>query len=400
MRSSLKEGMVSAPVPAEASIPAEARIPAEAMAALRAVAESFALPAPVAHIEPLGNGNVNATYRVHLSSEDQGIAHGSLVLQRLNAAVFREPRLVMANIEAVASHVERRLAEGNPDPEQRPWRMPAVLRGRHSADPWHEQDGEFWRMITYLEGTRSVDTLEGPEQAREIGAALGLFHALIHDLPADQLADTLEGFHITPLYLEQYQRLLEDSSRDRCERCEEAIAFVAERQDRVGVLEEAVAAGRLRLRPIHGDPKINNLLLCEESGRAVAMIDLDTVKPGLVHYDIGDCLRSACNPLGEECRDLDAVCFDLGLAEAVLQGYLSLARGFLTEAELDAIPDAIALLPFELGLRFLSDHLAGDVYFRTERPGHNLDRALVQFRLAASVERQRSQIEALLERLR
>ena len=113
MRSSLKEGMVSAPVPAEVPIPAEARIPAEAMAALRAVAESFALPAPVAHIEPLGNGNVNATYRVHLSSEDQGIAHGSLVLQRLNAAVFREPRLVMANIEAVASHVERRLAEGN-----------------------------------------------------------------------------------------------------------------------------------------------------------------------------------------------------------------------------------------------------------------------------------------------
>jgi Ser/Thr protein kinase RdoA (MazF antagonist) len=131
----------------------------------------------------------------------------------------------------------------------------------------------------------------------------------------------------------------------------------------------------------------------------VALIDLDTVKPGLVHYDIGDCLRSACNPAGEETTALDAVHFDLDLAEAVLQGYLGVARGFLTPADLEAIPDAIALLPFELGLRFLTDHLAGDVYFRTERPGHNLDRALVQFRLAASVERQRAAIEGLVERL-
>ena len=120
---------------------------------------------------------------------------------------------------------------------------------------------------------------------------------------------------------------------------------------------------------------------------------------GLVHYDIGDCLRSACTPAGEETTDLDAVHFDLDLAKAVLQGYLGVARGFLTPADLEAIPDAIALLPFELGLRFLTDHLAGDVYFRTERPGHNLDRALVQFRLAASVERQRAAIEALVERL-
>jgi Ser/Thr protein kinase RdoA (MazF antagonist) len=379
----LKQGMASAP------------IPPDELAALQAVAEAFALPAPVAQIEPLGHGNVNATYRVHLSGEGQG----STVLQRLNTAVFRQPRLVMANIEAVAAHVERRLAAGNPDPEGRPWRMPVVLRGRQGGEPWLEQDGEFWRMLTYLEGTRSVEAIEGPEQAREIGAALGLFHALIHDLPAEQLADSLEGFHITPAYLEQYQRVLEASTVERCGRCEEAIAFVAERQHRAGVLEEALAAGRLQLRPIHGDPKINNLLLCEHSGRAVALIDLDTVKPGLVHYDIGDCLRSACNPHGEETSDLDAVHFDLALAEAVLQGYLGVARGFLSEADLQAIPDAIALLPFELGLRFLTDHLAGNVYFRTSRAGQNLDRALVQFRLAASVERQRAAIEALVERL-
>ena len=362
---------------------------------LQAVAEAFELPAAVARIEPLGHGNVNATYRVQLVGPEQS----STVLQRLNTAVFRQPRLVMANIEAVAAHVERRLAEGNPDPAGRAWRMPALLRRRGSAEPWLEQGGEFWRMISFLEATRSVEAIEGPEQAREIGAGLGLFHALIHDLPAEQLADTLEGFHVTPAYLAHYQRVLADSRVERSERCNEAIAFVTERQHRAGVLEEARAAGKLQLRPIHGDPKINNLLLCERSGQAVALIDLDTVKPGLVHYDIGDCLRSACNPAGEETTSLDAVHFDLDLAEAVLQGYLGVARGFLTPADLEAIPDAIALLPFELGLRFLTDHLAGDVYFRTERPGHNLDRALVQFRLAASVERQRAAIEALVERL-
>jgi len=363
-------------------------------ALLQAVAESFDLPGAVAAIEPLGNGNVNGTWRVRLREAGEG----SYVLQRLNTAVFRQPRLVMANIAAVADHVERRLAAGNPDPEGRPWRMPAVVNGEGGV-PWLEREHGFWRMLTYLEGTRSVDTLESPAQAREVGAALGLFHALIHDLPAAELADTLEGFHVTPRYLEQFQRVLASSGRERCGRCRAAIAFVAEREQRAGVLEEALAAGRLQLRPIHGDPKINNLLLCRESGRAVALIDLDTVKPGLVHYDIGDCLRSACNPAGEESLDIDSVVFDLALAERVLDGYLTAARGFLSEADLEAIPAAIALLPFELGLRFLTDHLAGDRYFRIERPGHNLDRALVQFQLARSVEAQQKEIEALLERL-
>ena len=150
---------------------ASAPIPPDELASLQSVAEAFELPAPVARIEPLGNGNVNATYRVHLV----GAQHGSTVLQRLNTSVFRQPRLVMANIEAVAAHVERRLAEGNPDPDGRAWRMPAVLRRRGSAEPWLEQGGEFWRMISFLEATRSVEAIEGPEQAREIGAGLGLF---------------------------------------------------------------------------------------------------------------------------------------------------------------------------------------------------------------------------------
>ena len=368
-------------------------------AGLRAVAEGFALPAPVARVEPFGNGNVNATYRVWLEHGPAAAQSPSFLLQALNTEVFRQPRLVMANIEAVAAHVQGRLAAGNPDPAGRPWRMPAVVANRISGEPWLEREGRFWRMLTFLDATRSVDTVENLEQAREVGAGLGLFHALIHDLPADQLADTLEGFHITPAYLDHYRRVAAASTVPLCPRCTAAMAFVAEREAGAGVLEEAKAAGRLPLRPIHVDPKINNLLLCERSGQAVALIDLDTVKPGLVQYDIGDCLRSVANPLGEEWPRPEQVHFDLALAEAVLEGYLAVARGFLSRHDREMIPAAAALLPYELGVRFLTDHLAGDVYFRTERPGHNLDRALVQFQLAASVEEQLPALEALVARL-
>ncbi len=157
-------------------------------------------------------------------------------------------------------------------------------------------------------------------------------------------------------------------------------------------LEKARAQGRLRLRPIHGDPKVNNVMLDTATGQAVGMVDLDTVKPGLVHYDIGDCLRSGCNPLGEETEDWEAVRFEPELCRAILAGYLSLARDFLTETDYAYLYDAIRLLAFELGLRFFTDYLAGNVYFKARHPEHNLVRALVQFKLTESIESQAAAI--------
>jgi Ser/Thr protein kinase RdoA (MazF antagonist) len=175
---------------------------------------------------------------------------------------------------------------------------------------------------------------------------------------------------------------------------------VEAREELAGVLERAKAAGVLPLRPIHGDPKVNNVLLDARSGEAIALVDLDTVKPGLVHYDIGDCLRSACNPLGEETLTPEKVGFDLQLCAALLEGYGAAAGAILSDADHAYLYDAIRLLSFELGLRFFSDHLAGNVYFHTVRPGHNLDRALVQFHLTASIEAQEQEIRALLAQLR
>lgn len=362
---------------------------------LHAIVSRFAVDTAIERIEPLGNGNVNATWRVVLTAD--GGARRSLVLQRLNRQVFRRPDLVMANIERLGAHLQR------PEVHQRchsRWEMPALLPLREGSRTWLEQDGDCWRLSTFIASSRSCDTIDGPDQARELGRALGTFHALIHDLPTDELADTLEGFHVAPGYLAAFERELRRTSVPLTPQAQHCIAFIRDREAFLPVLERARQAGRLQLRPIHGDPKINNILFAADSDAAIALIDLDTVKPGLIHYDIGDCLRSGCNRLGEETEEWRAVQFDLELCEAILLGYLAVAHPVLSDADYEHIPDAIRLLSLELGLRFFSDHLAGDVYFRTSRPRHNLQRALVQFRLTESIETQMEAIRALVSQLR
>ncbi|MFM7314509.1 MAG: phosphotransferase enzyme family protein [Cyanobium sp.] len=364
-------------------------------ARLLAITGKFTLPAEIATIEPLGSGNVNDTWKVRLRSSGQ--EEGSLVLQRLNTRVFPRPDLVMANIRRLAEHLER---PGGTAAVSGRWEMPRVLTVRDSDAAWLDHEGDCWRLLTYISGSRSHDTITGNDQAREVGRALGTFHTLIHDLPAGELADTLVGFHVTPAYLASFDRVLRRTDVPLTPQAQHCIAFIRDRESFMPVLEQAREAGRLRLRPIHGDPKVNNILFDAASGKAIALIDLDTVKPGLIHYDIGDCLRSCCNPLGEETEDWRAVRFDLELCAAVLEGYVSVAHRFLSDADYDHIPDAIRLLSLELGLRFFTDHLAGDVYFRTNRPRHNLQRALVQFRLTESIEVQQQAIRGLVERLR
>ncbi len=367
---------------------------------LVAIAEAFVLAGRVVRIAPLGNGNVNDTFHVQVAAPATGqcVTEGAsgthFVLQRLNTQVFPKPQLVMRNLQVLSNHAQQRPVVG-----QR-WEVPRVIASRHTGEPWVETGGQFWRLLTFVNDAVTLNAITNADQARQIGRGLGLFHNLISDLPADQLADTLPGFHITPGYLVAYDQTLRSSSRNLCDRSQWCCAFVEQRRDLAPLLEVAKAAGRLQLRPIHGDPKVNNVMLCARTGIAVSLVDLDTVKPGLVHYDIGDCLRSACNRLGEEAGDGDGVCFDLVFCQAMLEGYLGAARSCLSDVDLDLIFDAARLISFELGLRFFSDHLAGDVYFRTSRPGHNLDRARVQFRLTESIEAQEAEIRAIVEALR
>jgi Ser/Thr protein kinase RdoA (MazF antagonist) len=276
------------------------------------------------------------------------------------------------------------------------WEIPQVMLTREGHNHWQSPDGSFWRAIHYLDKAKTHDILQNANQAEEMGYALGLFHTLISDLPPEQLIDTLEGFHITPSYLAQYQQVLATNPIPSSPDVDYCLRFVSDRADWASVLENAKVEGKLPLRPIHGDPKVNNVLFDQETHRAIALIDLDTLKPGLIHYDIGDCLRSSCNRLGEETQDWPAVDFDLTLCQGLLKGYLSVAQGFLTPADRDFFFDAMRLLAFELGLRFFGDYLAGNPYFKVNHPDHNLQRALVQFQLTASIEEKEPKIRALI----
>lgn len=368
-------------------------MPAPSQPELIAIAEAFHGCGCVQAVEPLGHGNVNDTYLVQA-------VDGLTVLQRMNTQVFSQPQLVMQNLQVLGEHIERKLqsAAAHPLLEQRRWQLPRLVCTKEEGKAWHCcPAGDVWRTITYVPDSSCTDVVEGAAQARELGIGLGLFHLLISDLPTTDLADTLEGFHITPGYLKAYHRALVNTDRQPSAGSDHCMAFIRERESLCDLLEQAKANGELPLRPIHGDPKINNVLLDRHTGEAVALIDLDTVKPGLVHYDIGDCLRSCCNRLGEETDQIDAVHFDLHLADAVLEGYLGVAGRFLSEAELRYIPDAAQVISFELGLRFFSDYLAGNTYFKANHPDHNLQRALVQFQLTASIEAQMPALRHLVE---
>ena len=317
------------------------------------------------------------------------------ILQRVNTQVFCQPECITSNMRTVSEHIYKRLQDV-PLNAGRRWEVPRVLLTRDGQDHWLDSDGLFWRALSFIDGAQSFATIQDSTHAREAGYALGMFQHLVNDLPAERLVDTLDGFHITPCYLQHYNRVVVKHSESKTPEVQYCMQFIGERSSWTHVLEDAKAQGILCLRPIHGDPKIDNIMMDTATGQAISIVDLDTVKPGLVHYDIGDCLRSGCNPLGEKPEQWEMVHFQTDLCQAILQGYFSLARTFLTENDYDYLYDAIRLIAFELGLRYFTDYLEGNVYFKTKYPEHNLDRALVQFKLTESIESQEATIRSII----
>lgn len=358
---------------------------------LAVVAEQFASEGKVKAIQAYGNGNINDTFLVTVDSK--GEKH--FILQRINTQVFRQPELVIQNMRTVTEHVRKRLQRA-PLSGGRRWEVPRVLLTKDASDHWIDPGGAFWRAISFIDAAQSFDTIKDIEHAREVGYALGMFHSLISDLPAEKLSDTLEGFHVTPVYLRHYDEVLSKNLAGKSAEVDYCLQFISERRDWAHILENARSQGRLHLRPIHGDPKVNNVMMDTATQKAVSIVDLDTVKPGLVHYDIGDCLRSGCNSLGEETDKWETIRFDSDICQAILQGYLSVVRGFLTGNDYEYLYDAIRLIAFELGLRFFTDYLKGNVYFKAKHKKHNLSRALVQFKLTGSIESQEVAIRAII----
>jgi Ser/Thr protein kinase RdoA (MazF antagonist) len=336
----------------------------------------------VVRAEPLGRGLINDTFLIH----GDGFC---FVLQRINRRVFPDPMAIMANLRLLTDHARRGGSA---------LRLPGVLAARDGGDCHRDERGDCWRALEYIEDACVLPALAGTAQAEEVGRALGRFHVLATGIDPGLMREALPGFHVAPDYLARLDAAARPRPRPDPEELGRALEFVAARRDGIDVLERAKHRGWLRLRVVHGDPKLDNVLFDRAGVRAVSLVDLDTVQPGLVHTDIGDCLRSCCNRSGDAAGNPDAA-FDLGLCRAILGGYLDEARGLLTPADREYLYPAIRLLPLELGIRFLADHLDGDVYFKVEAPGQNLRRALAQFRLAESVERQEGGIRSLIAAL-
>ena len=328
-------------------------------------------------VAPLGAGLINDTYRVDAPA-------GAFVLQRINGAVFPAPERIMRNLAALHA-----ASLAHPDVGVR---VPALSMA--DGQPYvRDEGGDIWRLTECIEPSRTLRTLDHAGQAREVGRVLGRFHRLGAALDPDALAVTLPGFHDTPGYLAKLDETaagaVVGASAEPAVR--DLLAGIDARRALAPVLETALAAGRTRRRLIHGDPKVDNLLFDESGDRALCLIDLDTVQPGLLHHDIGDCLRSCCNRAGE--AGADSVRFDLALCEALLAGYAETTAGLLSNAEIDLVTPAIRLIPLELGIRFLTDHLQGDRYFRVCHRGENLTKARRQLALVADIERQSAAID-------
>jgi Ser/Thr protein kinase RdoA (MazF antagonist) len=362
------------------------------------VSQQFSVEGRLVTVTPTGSGNINDTY---LAIYRTTFSEFQFILQRLNPRVFRSPETVMHNMRKVTQHVHRRL-EAEAEEADRIWQLPRIIPTKDGRDFLFDEDGDCWRALSLIGSARAFDKVQGLEHAQEAGSVLGQFHRLTSDLPVEQLLDPLPGFHITPGYLAQLDEALHaDEGRARVHSSDEArrcLRFVQERRDWCSVLEDAHAGGALPIRTIHGDPKVTNIMIDDITGKGTCIIDLDTVKPGLVQYDFGDCMRSCCNPAGEEVQDLSDVYFDTDLCAAIARGYMRCAGGFLTEADRQFLYDSIRLITFELGLRFFADYVAGDRYFKVKYDGQNLHRARVQFRLCESIETRESIIRKTLER--
>jgi len=347
---------------------------------LIALCEHFAINPPFGPIAPLGCGLINDTYRLDAGGR-------RYVLQRINGRVFPEPERIMANLARLARHPDPPASLG--------LHVPALIRTRDDASFVRDDAGSVWRLMDFVPDTRTLSRLQGAPQAREVGRVLGRFHRWAAALPSREFAVTLPGYHDTQGYLERL-RALSDPGVAAPE-IAPLLDFIEARLDLAEALDRAVRAGRIALRLTHGDPKLDNILFDLDGRRALALIDLDTIQPGLIQHDLGDCLRSCCNALGEGETDPSKVRFDLMLAEAILAGYAEATRGWLSDGDIACLFDGIRVMPFELGLRFLTDHLQGDRYFKVDRPGRNLIKARIQFALVADIERREPAIRAAIE---
>jgi Ser/Thr protein kinase RdoA (MazF antagonist) len=324
----------------------------------------FVATGEILAIHPLGLGNINETFLLRLQSGEQR------VLQRLRPEVFSEPAQLMVNLELLLRHTAKAPS---------PYRQLRLHLTRDGRNWLQEQSGGCWRMFDYIEHSWTISKVKEVNQAREIGAALGWFHRITTELDPVLFSSPLPDLHNTTGHLADFSRVLATMDQHTVQPLASCCDFIEENLGRAGLLEKEAKRGVLGKQVIHGDPKCANFLFDEKQLQVLCLIDLDTAGSGLLLHDIGDSLRSCCNPLGEECENLQEVYFDMELFAAWLDGYCS--RMQLAPADRNFLVIAVWTICFELGVRFLTDYLRGNPYFTIRYPEHNLNRCRIQFEL-------------------
>ena len=354
------------------------------------LAGRFALPGAVASAAPFGNGHINSTYLLSIEG-----AKEQFILQRINSYVFVRPREVMENMLHITEYLQARIREEGGDPDRETIRLIPSLNG----EPWVEDgEGEVWRVMLCVPDTVSPQLPDDLGVLEECGKAFGCFSRRLLRYPAETLHETIVDFHNTPARLQQLEDAAAEDACGRLKDVAEEMAFARAREAETRVLTEKLAAGRLPLRVTHNDTKVNNVLLDRKTGKAVCVIDLDTVMPGLLAYDFGDAIRVGACSAEEDERDLGKIRLEMPKYSAFARGFLGEIRSELDEEELLSLEAGARLMTLENGLRFLADHLKGDKYFRIHRPGQNLDRARAQFALLQDIEdHQQEMRDALMQ---
>ncbi len=329
---------------------------------------------------PYGNGHINDTFL--LVCEDGG-RENKYILQRMNHSIFKDPAALMENVANVTSYLRKVISERGGDPDRETL---TVVRTKSGENYYEDSYHNFWRIFLFIDDTVCLEKVESPQDFYHSGVAFGGFQRQLSAFPAHTLHETIPRFHHTPSRFQALKKAVEEDPLGRARTVQAEIRFALDREADTHVLTDLLEQGGLPLRVTHNDTKLNNILLDAETKKALCIIDLDTVMPGLSLYDFGDSIRFGASTGAEDEQDLSKIEMDLTLYEAFTKGFLEGSAGSLTDREVSLLPMGARLMTYECGIRFLTDFLMGDTYFKIHRENQNLDRTRTQFKLVADME--------------
>ena len=346
---------------------------------LQLLAEQMCVKGEFIEGVPFGTGHINDTYRLTFKEDGKECKY---IFQGINSNVFPKPPEVMENIDRVTTHLQEKIAADKSGKRRETIRL---LKTNDGTPYCFDNDGKFWRAYHFVDRVNSFDVLSTPEQAYQIAKSFGEFQCDLADLPGKRLNETIKDFHHTPKRFEQLWTAVKNNPVDRVKDVSRELDIFHSLEEECSTLIKALESGAIPERVTHNDTKCNNILLDEETNVGPGVIDLDTVMPGLVHYDFGDMVRGGTGSTAEDEQDYSKVYMRKEMFEGLLKGYLESARQFLTKEEIELLPLSGKIITLEIGTRFLADYINGDIYFKTARPNHNLDRARVQIALGQSI---------------